>query len=42
MFFELLEKCDFNIFDHSLHAPSYMVLPYRVFNAAKKHKFASE
>lgn len=39
MFFEELEKADFNIFAPGLHSPSYMVLPYRVFTAARAKKF---
>lgn len=38
-FLENLEKCNFNIFERPLHSPSYMVLPYRVFKAAKNKRF---
>ena len=38
-FLENLEKCNFNIFERGLHSPSYLILPSRVFRAAKNQRF---
>jgi len=38
-FLENLEKNNFNIFQRALHTPSYVILPYRVFTAARNKRF---
>jgi len=38
-FLENLEKVNFDIFNRSLHAPAYTIIPYRIFMAARNHTF---
>ena len=38
-FLEELEKANFNIFERSLHTPSYILLPSKVFKAARNQRF---
>lgn len=39
MYLETLEKVNCNIFHRAVNSPSYLILPMRVFRAARKGRF---